>query len=376
MLGHHEADGPAERARVLIRAGTHGAHVLVNHPAPMPASSNRLSTTRHLIDAGSTVGSYRVVKQIGAGGMGKVFEATHDMLPRHVAIKVLLPELLGVPAMSSRMTQEASILDDLRHPGIVRIFDCGLLADGRPWIAMELVTGESLAAQLARQSRLSVREVVSLVTHLADVLTTVHAHGIVHRDLKPDNILFADADPAYPLRVIDWGVARQGPAGRLTVEGTTFGTPSYMSPEQILGRDIAPPCDIYSLGVIAYEALTGHLPFEGTSLGAIVSLTVHATEMPLSPQCPAAPRALCELIHGMLQKAPGHRPTASEVRESSRAIAAELVESHLEFESYDLTLDDEPVATVGHAEAIKHPVAVVTVRLQRTAAGSGLLRIL
>lgn len=342
---------------------------LRSHPSCTIADTHiATGPTRHTVGAGSSVGSYRIVKQIGSGGMGKVFEATHAMLRRHVAIKVLLPELLEVPAMSSRMAQEASILDDLRHPGIVRVLDCGLLDDGRPWIAMELVTGESLAARLDRQTRLSAREVVALVMHLADVLTTVHARGVIHRDLKPDNILFADADSAYPLRVIDWGVARQGAAGRITLEGTTFGTPSYMSPEQILGRDIAPPCDIYSLGVIAYEALAGRLPFLGESLAALVSLTLHTTESPLSPQCPAAPRALCELIHRMLQKTPGRRPTASELRESLRRLATEMDEPQLEFEAYDLTLSHEPVPVVEWSD-VPAQKAVVTVRLQPSTAG-------
>ncbi|MDQ3369945.1 MAG: serine/threonine protein kinase [Myxococcota bacterium] len=335
-----------------------------------------MTARRHVIRAGSSVGSYKIVKQIGSGGMGKVFEGVHTMLSRHVAIKVLLPELLAAPAMSSRMAQEASILDDLRHPGIVPIFDCGLLDDGRPWIAMELVTGDSLATKMDAQPRLASGEVIALLTHLADVLTTVHARGIIHRDLKPDNILFADPGSAYPLRVIDWGVARQGAAGRFTLEGMTFGTPSYMSPEQILGRDIAPPCDLYSLGVIAYEALAGHLPFEGASLAEMVALHLHATEAPLAPQCPAAPRALCELIHRMLLKVPGQRPTASELRDALRALAIETADPELEFESYVVTVSEVPTPMLPR-RAVPHepparqaafPGALVTVRLQPSAA--------
>ncbi len=330
------------------------------------SADTHIATDQHLIGAGSSVGSYQIVKQIGSGGMGKVFEAIHTMLGHNVAIKVLLPELIATPAMSSRMAQEASILDDLRHPGIVRVFDCGQLADRRPWIAMELVTGESLAAKLDRDTRLSATDVINLVMHLADVLTTAHEHGVVHRDLKPDNILFADAGSAYPLRVIDWGVARHGPGGRLTLEGTTFGTPSYMSPEQILGRDIAPPCDIYSLGVIAYEALTGHVPFDGPSLATIVSLTLNSAEAPLAPQCPTAPRALCQLIHRMLEKTGGQRPTATEIRDCLRTLATEVAEPQVEFESYELTPSDgfplvDPTMTARSA--------VVTVRLQPSTSG-------
>ncbi len=323
------------------------------------------TATRNTIGVGSSIGSYRIVKQIGSGGMGKVFEATHSMLARRVAIKLLLPELAAVPAMSSRMAQEAAILDGLRHPGIVRIFDCGLLEDGRPWIAMELVTGESLSAKLDGQTRLSSAEVVTLLTHLADVLTTVHAYGIIHRDLKPDNILYADHDRAFPLRVIDWGVARHGGMGRLTLEGMTFGTPSYMSPEQIRGQGIAPTCDIYSLGVIAYEALVGHRPFADDTLAMIVSSTLHDTELPLAPQCPAAPPSLCELIHRMLQKDPGTRPTASEIAVCLRAITAEIAESATEFESYDLTTNEDSVPVVDPSDAPRERAVTCAGRVPR-----------
>ncbi|MDQ3336150.1 MAG: serine/threonine protein kinase [Myxococcota bacterium] len=319
---------------------------------------------RNTIGAGSSIGSYRIVKQIGSGGMGKVFEATHSMLARRVAIKLLLPELAAVPTMSSRMAQEAAILDGLRHPSIVRIFDCGLLEDGRPWIAMELVTGESLSAKLDSQTRLSLAEVVTLLSHLADVLATAHAHGIIHRDLKPDNILYAD-DRAYPLRVIDWGVARHGRMGRLTLEGTTFGTPSYMSPEQIRGEGIASACDIYSLGVIAYEALVGHRPFADDTLAMIVSSTLHDTELPLAPQCPTAPPSLCELIHRMLRKDPKTRPTASEITVCVRAVAAEIAESATEFESYDLTNNEDSVPVVDPSDVVSERAVTCVGRVPR-----------
>ncbi len=142
----------------------------------------------------------------------------------------------------------------------------------------------------------------------------------------------------------------------------TLGTPSYMSPEQIVGRDIAPPCDIYSLGVIAYEALAGHLPFDPRSLAASVSSTLHSTEPPLAPQCPAAPPGLCQLIHRMLEKAGGQRPTASEVRESLRALLNEMTLPQLDLES------SEPRTLVAPS-AQPLPAAVVTVRLQPNTGG-------
>ena len=296
---------------------------------------------------GSIIGSYTILKEIGTGGMGAVFEAVHARLPRHVAIKVLHAKLMNLTGMDTRMVQEAAILDGLSHPGVVRVFDCGLLSDGRPWIAMELVTGESLGNRLAREIQLAPLAVCKLVASIADVLATVHASGITHRDLKPDNVLFADAG-AFPLRIIDWGVARLGPTARLTLPGVTCGTPTYMSPEQASGHDIAAPCDIYSLGVIAYEALAGLPPFDGASLLEVVSLHLHGEAAPLSVRCPAAPPALCALIHEMLHKVPSCRPTANAVHARTSALVTRLADLCAEFESYDLTSQSPPaIASAG-----------------------------
>src|SRR5579862_7115339 len=172
------------------------------------------------------VGSYRLVRQIGRGGMGTVFEARHTVLPRRAAIKVMHAELRHQPGMATRVVQEAAIIEDIRHPGIVRVYECNLLPDHRPWIAMELVDGETLAARLIHTT-LTTNEAAKLLSGVADVLAATHARGVVHRDLKPDNLILTPADRDYPLRLIDWGVARLGPFGRITVEGTTPGTPIY-----------------------------------------------------------------------------------------------------------------------------------------------------
>jgi eukaryotic-like serine/threonine-protein kinase len=278
------------------------------------------------LGSGSIIGSYRVVQQIGIGGMAAVFEANHSMLPRRAAIKVLHHQLRGSSGMDNRLIQEATILDQLQHAGVPRVFDCGLLADGRPWIAMELIAGESLAAKLTRDMRLSLTEVCNLIAAVADVLATAHARGIVHRDLKPENLLFAEADSGFPLRVIDWGVAHVELEPRLTLAGETCGTPIYMSPEQAAGHHIAPPCDIYSLGVIAYEALAGVAPYEGRTLAELSALHLQDKVVPLVEHCPAAPPALCDLIHVMLAKDASQRPSAPEVRQVMQRIALELVE--------------------------------------------------
>jgi len=269
------------------------------------------------------VGSYRLVQEIGRGGMGTVYEASHTVLPRRAAIKVMHKDLRRQPGMASRMVQEASILEEVRHPGIVRVYECNVLPDHRPWIAMELVDGETLASRLHYAQRLSAVEVATLLAEVADVLAAVHARGVVHRDLKPDNLLLTPTDRDFPLRVIDWGVARLGAQGRLTLDGLTPGTPIYMSPEQATGKHIAAPCDIYSLGVIAYEALAGHPPFDGRTLAEVVCMHLSSEPQPLHDQS-TAPAELCDLIHRMLDKDPQQRPGSIEVRQQTRAIAIEL----------------------------------------------------
>jgi serine/threonine-protein kinase len=188
---------------------------------------------------------------------------------------------------------------------------------------MELVEGETLANRIAHERALAPLEVLSLLAEVCDVLASVHARGITHRDLKPDNILLTPVDPEFPLRVIDWGVARLGPLGRLTLDGLTPGTPIYMSPEQAIGRNIGAPCDIYSLGVIAYECLTGHPPYDGRTLAEVVSMHLAGEPVPLAT-CSRAPRELCTLVHGMLEKDPSLRPGAIEIRQIARALALEL----------------------------------------------------
>ena len=281
----------------------------------------------------SVVGAYRIVREIAHGGMGSVYEAEHVVLPRRAALKVMHPELRRLPGMASRMVQEAAVLEDIRHPGIVRVFECNLLPDRRPWIAMELVDGDTLMERLHRTGTVPACEVSTLLAEVADVLAAVHARGIIHRDLKPDNLILTPFDRDYPLRVIDWGVARLGAVGRLTLDGLTPGTPIYMSPEQATGRTVGPPSDIYSLGVIAYEALTGHPPFDGRTLAEVVCMHMAGEAAALCNRT-NAPDELCALVHRMLDKDPSMRPGAIEVRQVARAQALDLVSA---YDAYELT---------------------------------------
>jgi serine/threonine protein kinase len=304
-------------------------------------SSAGMSQEMPSLETDSLLGSYRLVKEIGRGGMGTVFEAHHTTLPRRAAVKILHGELLRLPGMATRMVQEAAILEHIRHPGIARVYECSLLPDHRPWIAMELVEGETLAAHLATNGKMYPTDVAFLLANVADVLASVHARGIVHRDLKPDNLIMTPRDRDFPLRLIDWGIARLGPMGKLTLDGLTPGTPIYMSPEQATGRTIASPCDIYSLGVIAYEALCGVPPFDGKTLAEVVCMHLTSEAAPLTERC-NAPAELCALIHKMLGKEPDQRPSSLEVRQVARAAAhapcglAESIEVEIEVDDLDL----------------------------------------
>lgn len=295
-------------------------------------------TSERLAELGpdSLVGAYRIVREIGRGGMATVYEAAHTVLPRRAALKVLHGALLRQPGMATRMVQEAAILDGLRHPGVVRVYECNLLPDHRPWIAMELVEGETLANRLHYASTLPAIEVAVLLADVADVLASVHQSDVVHRDLKPDNILCTPTNGDYALRVLDWGVARLGIGSRLTLDGLTPGTPIYMSPEQATGHNIGPACDIYSLGVIAYEALTGEPPFDGHTLAEVVYMHLTRAPVPLRRRC-NAPLELCDLIGRMLEKDPALRPGAIEVRQVCRAIASTLAP----YEEFELSGSDE-----------------------------------
>ncbi|HEY0251253.1 MAG TPA: serine/threonine-protein kinase, partial [Kofleriaceae bacterium] len=313
------------------------------------------------LQPGEIVGSYRIEKEIGRGGMGMVFSATHTVLPRNAAIKIMHPELCRQPGMATRMVQEAAILEDVRHPGLVRVYECNILADHRPYIAMELVHGDTLTQKIGDGGRMPWPDVAMLLGDVADVLGAVHARGIVHRDLKPDNLLLTPGDADFPLRLIDWGVARLGPVGRLTMEGMTPGTPIYMSPEQAAGQHIAAPCDIYSLGVIAYEALTGQPPFDGRTLAEVVCKHITTKPAPLSESCTAPPE-LCALVHRMLDKDPAMRPMAVEIRVMCRAMlrrldqSAQIADDELEITIEAGVEDDEAEILIVDPEELEHGV--------------------
>jgi serine/threonine-protein kinase len=258
--------------------------------------------------------------------MGSVYRAEHAFLPREVALKVLREDQIGQDRAVDRMMREAATLAAIPHGGIPRFYECGMLEDGRPWIAMELIVGMSLQAHLGRGA-LPPDEVITLASDIAEVLAAAHDRGFTHRDLKPDNIFLVHGDPTYPVRLIDWGIAYQATGVRFTSMNEAIGTPTYMAPEQARGGPTDGYCDVYGLGVVAYQALAGRPPFAGESAIEILVQHLNRPVPALQPRCPEAPSALIQLVERMLHKRAAERPSAAEVCVELRALARSREES-------------------------------------------------
>ena len=265
------------------------------------------------LPAGGMVSAYRIEGVIGAGGMGWVYRAGHALSGTTVALKVMRADQLTQERGVDRMMREASILASVSHPGIPRFYECGILADGRPWIAMELIAGTPLSHCMQRDV-MPADDVVDFVYHVAGVLAAAHERGVTHRDLKPENIFLVPDDPAYRVRVIDWGIAHALAGSRLTNMNEAIGTPTYMSPEQARGGPTDGTCDVYGLGVVAYQALAGRPPFVGATSVEILVQHLNRPAPALAPRCPDAPYGLVELIEQMLVKNHEERPSAADVQ--------------------------------------------------------------
>jgi serine/threonine-protein kinase len=246
-------------------------------------------------------GRYLLENKVATGGMGEVWRARDIRLGRIVAVKLLRPEFADDPEFRDRLRLEGRLAGLLSHPGIVQVrdYDDGSAA-GVPYLVMEFVAGPSLATVLAAEGTLSPGRVLGLIAQAAKALACAHAAGIVHRDMKPGNLLIDRGQ----VKIADFGIARAVGAPPVTRAGLFMGTPAYLSPEQVAGVPATPASDLYSLGVIAYECLTGWQPFHGTAL-AVAS--AHR-DLPLPPLPRAVPRPAAELVAALTAKNPRHRP--------------------------------------------------------------------
>jgi eukaryotic-like serine/threonine-protein kinase len=228
-------------------------------------------------------GTYRLLRVVGEGGMGVVYEATHARLAGRYAIKVLTQRLAESAEGFDQFKREARNTSILQHPNIVQVIDHNTASDGTEYLVMEYLAGESLAQRLAREGRLPLDVVVDIVDQIAAGLAAAHAHGIVHRDLKPENVVLVPVEGRQTelVKLLDFGISKR--QGSLEVSGLVCGTPLYMAPEQVEGRilDVDASTDQFALAVIAQELLTGLNPFEADSVAAIFSRVSSAPPMPM-----------------------------------------------------------------------------------------------
>jgi len=256
-------------------------------------------------------GRFRIEREIGTGGMGTVYLATHLGLDRPVAVKIIKSEFAGDADVADRFLREARTMAKLHHPHAAMIFDAGNLPDGRHFIVMEFVEGETLSQVLSREGRFTPSRSVEIATQICDVLEEAHRLGIIHRDLKPSNILIGKRGVC----VLDFGVAKVLASSAestatcaSTGSGQLIGTPRYMSPEQCLGQRVGARSDLYSLGVLLYEMLAGRPPFVDPLQSALLVKQATAPAPPLPRLRQDVPRSLALAVHSMLAKRPDDRP--------------------------------------------------------------------
>lgn len=254
---------------------------------------------------GALVGSYRVEGVLGQGGMGRIYRAVHTQLGKVVAIKVLRSEVAGDGEANARFIREARSTSAIGHPNIVDVLDFGALEDGRSYFVMELLEGGSLYHVIKQLGRIEPRRALRMIERLASALQAAHTRGVIHRDLKPGNVFVCgDIQRSSEVKLLDFGIAKIADATvRLTVAGSIFGTPQYMAPEQCIGSEVDHRADIYALGILLFEMLTGAPPFDDR---VAVEILIKQRSSPV-PNLPAELAALDPLIQRVLAKEPDAR---------------------------------------------------------------------
>jgi serine/threonine protein kinase len=327
-----------------------------------------------MLDSGQDIGSYQIVGPLGAGATGLVYRAKHSHLGHEVAIKVLRPELAQRPDTASRFLAEARAINDIGHPNIVKVHDFAKDAEREPpiyYMVMELLEGFSLGDHLHKAGFLRYTEALRIAGQVASALAAVHASNRVHRDLKSDNIFVVAAPGSEGLMVklLDFGLVKvideDLPQVKMTDPGTALGTPAYMAPEQVLeGADIDRRTDIYALGVVLYEMLTGALPFQSKSYGQLMVQVVKERPRPPTLLQEGIPRPVEALVMRCLEKKPVHRYQSAEELSQAIAVAGGGLED-------PLTIDAEPA----EESPLEEGARIGSYKLLRTIGKGGMGRV-
>jgi serine/threonine-protein kinase len=289
------------------------------------------------VDAGTLIsGKYRLQRLLGAGSMGSVWAARNELTNRDFAVKFLLPELSQNEEALNRFFLEARACGQIRHPSIVDVYDMGQAEDGSPYLVMELLEGEGFDARISRQGFMRPVDVCRYIAIVSRGLDEAHTRGLIHRDLKPGNVFFAidKSGEVFP-KVLDFGISKETNSDRFdfvkTSTGAVLGSPAYMSPEQARGElDIDARTDIWALGVIMYEALTGQLPFDANNYNALMLCIIQTPHRPVHELAPAVPIELSALIDELLQKQRDKRvPSSGVLADRLERIYAKLTNTPL-----------------------------------------------
>jgi serine/threonine-protein kinase len=243
----------------------------VERRAPVRSRRMQLPPPLDLPPGAVVAGRYRIVRRLGQGGMGIVFVAEHTALERQVALKVLAPDLARHETLVTRFVREARAASKIGHHHIVNVLDFGRTDEDAPFIVMELLAGLDLGRTLHRDGAFPLARAAGVTRQLCAAMGAAHAKGVVHRDLKPENVFLCDGDV---VKVLDFGLARFADAQPLTQAGMVFGTPEYMAPEQARGERVDQRADVYAVGCILYEMLTGTVPYAGADAATVLEKDV------------------------------------------------------------------------------------------------------
>ena len=305
-----------------------------------------------LVAGDEVEGRYKIIGQIGVGGMGSVYKAEHVVLGKTIALKILSNELVDDKTMMSRFEQEAKACASLSHPNLVSVYDCGSTSRGEPYLIMEFLQGVDLFQTIKAEKKIEVDRFLNIFIQVASGLAHAHDAGVIHRDLKPSNIILTEgAEGKEQPKVVDFGVAKieellGGEIQVLTQTGEVLGSPSYMSPEQCRGGSIDVQSDIYSLGCVMYEALTGKQAFPGASMITIMTMQLEDDAKPITSLDEKIPADLNTVIMKCLEKEPEDRyQSMLELREELQALKEGLVASRT-IEVGGMRISAEVVTTV------------------------------